>query len=254
MPFVDVKGLKVHYESKGKGHTLLFIHGAGSSHLNWKPQIEYLGKDFNAIAIDLPGHGRSEAPDPPSVSIEWYTGFIKGFLDALDKKSATFIGYSMGGAISIQFCLNYPDCIESLILTSTGAKLGVSPALLSVLKSNFKKAMEMGFLGPKAKKVDKNLLEELKEEVNRLDPKIGVLDFEACNSFDARKRIDEINKPTLVMGASKDAVHPLFWSEYLHEHIKGSKFEVIEGDTMYMLETPDEVNQILCEFLKGVLR
>ncbi len=130
----------------------------------------------------------------------------------------------------------------------------MNPALFSVLRSNFKKAMEMGFLGSKAKKVDKNLLEELKEEVDRLDPKIGVLDFEACNSFDARKRIGGINKPTLVMGASKDTMHPLFWSEYLHEHIKGSKLEIIDGDTMYMLETPERVNPILADFLKGVLR
>lgn len=250
MPFAHVEGLKIHYAEKGKGSTLLLIHGAASSHLTWRPQFEYLGDIFHSIAIDLPGHGRSEAPDPSEISIVWYTEFVNRFLKAMGIEKTTLIGHSMGGAISIQFCLDYPDSISSLVLTSTGAKLGVSPALFSVLRSDFIKAMEMGFMTPKAMKMDQKLIQELRDDVKRLDPKIGVADFEACDNFDQRERIGGINKPTLVMGATKDPVHPKFWSEYLHEKIKGSKLKILEGDTMYMLEKPEEVNPIISEFLK----
>lgn len=253
MPFVDVGGLKVYFGEKGQGPPLLLIHGAGSSHVTWKPQFEHLSEKYHSIAIDLPGHGRSEAPDPSLISIEWYSKFVKRFLEVLDIDRITPIGHSMGGAISMQFCLSHPDNVECLVLTSTGAKLGVNPALFSFLRSNFKKAMEMGFVSPRAMKMDQKFIEELREEVEKLDPEIGVSDFEACDNFDIRKRIGEIKKPTLITGASKDAIHPKFWSEYLHEHIEGSKLKIFEGDVLYMLENPEKVNPVLSEFLQGVL-
>lgn len=253
MPFIDVEELKVYYESKGEGHALLLIHGAGSSCLNWKPQIEDLSEEFHAIAIDLPGHGRSQATDPSLITIDWYTKFVKKFLESMGIERVTPIGHSMGGAISMQFLLDYPESVECLVLTSTGAKLGVSPALFSVLRSDFKKAMVMGFMSPTALKMDKKLIEELRDDVERLDPKIGLSDFEACNKFDLRDRIGDINKPTLITAASKDSVHPKFWSEYLHEHIKDSKLKIFEGDVLYMLEKPEEVNPVISEFLKGIL-
>jgi len=251
MPKIDVNSLEIHYVSKGEGSTIVLIHGAGNSHMNFKPQFEYLGGDHHVIAIDLPGHGSSEVPEDPSlISVEWYSSILKGFLEAMGIGRTSLIGHSMGGAISMQYCLEYPKDVKCLILVSTGAKLGVSPVLFSVLRSDFKKAIENEYLTRSAKRVDQVLLKEVQAASFMCDPDVGIADFEACNNFDIRGRMKDIMSPTLVIGADNDQVHPLYWSEYLHEKIEGSELKIFDGDFLYTLEKPSEVNDTISKFLR----
>lgn len=98
MPEIDLDGLKIHYESKGSGSSLILIHGAGNSHMNFKPQFDLLGDKYHVVAIDLPGHGRSGIPkDTKKISIEWYSRILKRFLEVMGINKATLIGHSMGG-------------------------------------------------------------------------------------------------------------------------------------------------------------
>ncbi|MDY6930313.1 MAG: alpha/beta hydrolase [Halobacteriota archaeon] len=250
MPEIDLDGLKIHYESKGSGSSLILIHGAGNSHMNFKPQFDLLGDKYHVVAIDLPGHGRSGIPkDTKKISIEWYSRILKRFLEVMGINKATLIGHSMGGAISMQYALEYPQNVECLVLVSTGAKLGVSPVLFSILRSDFKRAIENEYETRSAKRIDPKLLKEVKEASLLCDPDVGVADFEACNRFDIRDKITDIESPTLIIGADDDKVHPLFWSEFLHGNIKDSELKIFSGDFLYTLEKPSEVNDTISNFL-----
>jgi len=73
MPFFEHDGTKIHYvdvdkrEDKTTGIPLVFVHGAGSSHLIWALQLREFSKEHRAIALDLSGHGKSEdMPGAPS--------------------------------------------------------------------------------------------------------------------------------------------------------------------------------------------
>src|SRR5262245_55638261 len=60
------KGVKIHYLVAGKGAPVVLIHGLHSSaEINWKltKVIDDLAKDHQVVALDLPGHGRSDKPD-----------------------------------------------------------------------------------------------------------------------------------------------------------------------------------------------
>lgn len=255
MPFVNVGGLKTFYESKGKGHPMLFIHGSARNHSVWEHQLNTFGEKYHAIAIDLMGHGKSEISIPPSqISITRYSNFVNNFLETLNIEKIVLIGQSLGGAVCIQFCLDFSEKVECLGLINTGAKLLVNPQLLSMLKEDFgalRRGLEILF-GQKGEETDQiRLLRAMTKEMLKTDPAVGLADFEACNKFDSREKLSRICKPTLIVGGSEDVLTPPWYHHYLHEKIENSTLRIIEGVGHYsMVEKPEEFNVILSEFLE----
>jgi 2-succinyl-6-hydroxy-2,4-cyclohexadiene-1-carboxylate synthase len=108
----------------GKGTPLLLLHGFTGSVENWSEHIQSLAREFRVIAVDLPGHGLTEAPD----QVEYYrmdrvaADLIK-ILDKLAISQAHLIGYSMGGRLALYTAIHYPDRTGSLILESASPGL-----------------------------------------------------------------------------------------------------------------------------------
>jgi pimeloyl-ACP methyl ester carboxylesterase len=202
------------------------------------------------------GHGKSEISIPPSqISIKRYADFVNGFLETLNIEKATLIGQSLGGAVCIQFCLDFPEKVVCLGLINTGAKLGVNPQLLSMLRKDFSKALRMGLeniLGQKPEEATQIRRDNaVTKDMLETDPAVGLADFEACNKFDSRKKLSQIRKPTLIIGGSKDLMTPPWFHHYLHEEIENSTLRIIEGvGHLSMIEKPEEFNAILSEFLE----
>lgn len=256
MPFVNVDGTKIFYRVEGEGrHPILFIHGAACNSSLWKFQLNYFGQKWKVIAIDLMGHGNSAISISPSkISIKQYADFIDKFLEALSIKDATLIGHSMGGAISIQFCLEHPEKVLSLGLINTGAKLGANPQLLDMLRKDFRKTLIIGLestLGKSGSRDNAEVRQVIINEMLKVDPSIGLADFEACDVFDSRESISQIHKPTLIVGGSEDLLTPPWFQQYLHEKIENSILKIINGAGHFpMVEKPQEFNAILAAFLE----
>ena len=77
--------------------TLIFIHGAGGSCAFWKAQVSGLAERANTLAIDLPGHGRSEGEGKDKV--EDYAQALVKFIIKIDTPNPIPCGLSIGGAI-----------------------------------------------------------------------------------------------------------------------------------------------------------
>jgi pimeloyl-ACP methyl ester carboxylesterase len=179
---------------------------------------------------------------------------VDEFLKALGLEEVTLIGHSMGGAICIQFCLDFPEKVKCLGLVNTGAKLGVNPQLLSILRTDFRKAVEVGFESILGRKIGERI-SWIVEEMLKIDPAIGLADFEACNKFDSREKIPRIEKPTLIIGGSEDVLTPPWFHQYLHDKIRNSTLEMIEGvGHLTMVENSERFNTILSEFLRKYIR
>lgn len=80
--------------------------------------MEILQENFRVIALDLPGHGLSGKPDI-AYTINNLTGFLKSFLSAMKLEKIFLAGHSLGGAISLNFTLQYPHLVERLILLNS---------------------------------------------------------------------------------------------------------------------------------------
>jgi len=255
MASVVLDGLRTFYESRGKGRPILFIHGSAGNHSMWRHQLDYFGERYHVIAIDLMGHGKSEIAIPSShISIKLYVEFINSFLGALDIEKTTLVGQSLGGAVCINFCLLFPEKVQCLGLINTGAKLGVNPKLLSMMRKNFREVLRMDFenmLGQKHEDAEMRDTSWVMSEMLTTDPVIGLADFEACNKFDAREQLSQVSKPTLIIGGSEDILTPPWFQQYLHEKIEFSVLKIIEGAGHFsMIEKPKEFNATFFEFLK----
>src|SRR5581483_8725017 len=136
MPFVEIGNQKLFYAARGvKGAPLVFIHGAGDSHLLWNGQLAALSDVARTLALDLPGHGRSRGAG--CESIEAYASAVREFLDAANIPRAVIAGTSMGGAIAQTLALDVPARVAGLVLVGTGAKLRVAPEYLEGLRGDF---------------------------------------------------------------------------------------------------------------------
>ena len=255
MAYVVLNGLRTFYESRGEDRPILFIHGSAGNHSMWRHQLDFFGERYRMIAIDLMGHGKSEiAISASSITIKLYVEFVNSFLEALDIEKITLIGQSLGGAVCISFCLLFPEKVQCLGLVNTGAKLGVDPTLLSLMRKDFREVLRMGFentLGQKRKAAEMRDTSWVMSEMLKTDPVIGLADFEACNKFDAREQLSQIAKPTKIIGGSEDILTPPWYQQYLHEKMEFSVLKIIEcAGHFSMIEKPKEFNATLFEFLK----
>jgi len=107
-------GLKLHVREWGKpdAPALFFIHGWSQHHLCWQAQIESsLAETYRLVAMDLRGHGQSEAP----LEAEHYTrgelwaDDVRNVLTALDLRGAILVGWSYGGFIIGDYLRRYGD-------------------------------------------------------------------------------------------------------------------------------------------------
>jgi pimeloyl-ACP methyl ester carboxylesterase len=103
----------------GSGPTVVLIHGMAGSLETWDPVFDDLARTCDVIAVDLPGHGASSRMRG-DYSLGSLASSVRDILDALDVKTATIVGHSLGGGIAMQFMYQFPDRCERLVLVSAG--------------------------------------------------------------------------------------------------------------------------------------
>lgn len=115
--FVTVRGLKLYYEETGKGMPLLLMSGFGRTASDWRPFTPELSKYFRVIALDIPGHGRSDYMDTTDVYLHKKAAeYIIGLLDSLHIDSVNVLGASSGGFITLYIATLRPQLTKRIIV------------------------------------------------------------------------------------------------------------------------------------------
>jgi pimeloyl-ACP methyl ester carboxylesterase len=121
--FFDSNGVKIHYTVEGQGEPVLLIHGfTANIQTQWALPgiIKALSSDYQVIAIDNRGHGKSDKPhDPKKYGQEMVEDAVR-LLDHLKIKKAHVVGYSMGAMITSKLLTTHPDRILSATLGGSG--------------------------------------------------------------------------------------------------------------------------------------
>lgn len=119
----DSDGVKIHYVDQGSGEPVVLIHGFTASHqMNWElPGITAaLAKQYRVIGIDNRGHGKSDKPHgADQYGVNMVQDVIR-LLDHLEIDQAHVVGYSMGGFITGNLIVNYPERVASAVIGAAG--------------------------------------------------------------------------------------------------------------------------------------
>ena len=112
-------GVRLHALRAGAGPPLLLLHGFTGAASTWAPFLPVLAAGHDVVAVDLLGHGRSDAPaDPARYAADRCADDLATLLDALDIERAAVLGYSMGGRMALQLAVAHPDRLRALVLES----------------------------------------------------------------------------------------------------------------------------------------
>src|SRR5919198_4500688 len=118
MQKINVKGIQLAYDRRGKGTPLVLLHGYPLDHHLWDEVAPLLEDTFDVILPDLRGFGESTIGDS-SPTIEDYASDIAGMLDYLGIQKTAIVGHSMGGYVALAFARLYPERVNALGLISS---------------------------------------------------------------------------------------------------------------------------------------
>jgi pimeloyl-ACP methyl ester carboxylesterase len=121
--FFDSNGVKIRYQTSGEGEPVVLIHGfTANIQGQWGlPGIlAKLTKDYQVVAFDNRGHGKSDKPhDPKQYGPEMINDVLR-LMDHLNIAKAHVVGYSMGGFITNYLIAHHPDRVLSATLGGAG--------------------------------------------------------------------------------------------------------------------------------------
>jgi pimeloyl-ACP methyl ester carboxylesterase len=270
--WVPVQGRPVNVIELGSGPPIVFVHGLSGSWPNWLEQLAVFAADHRVIAMDLPGFGHSPMP-AGEISISGYARTLDRLLGELDVDAAALVGNSMGGFISAELAIAYPQRVERLVLVSAaGLSTYQNPATLrampAVRRLNRVMAATAAWAATHSDAVVRRprlreaTLSLVVRHPGQLDPalaaeqlrgagKPGFLEaLEAILDYEVRERLSEIACPTLIVWGENDRLVDVGDADVFAELIPDSR-KVVFADTghMAMLERPERFNQLLREFL-----
>ena len=223
---------------------LVFLHGAGCSSLSFYYQLRHFR---NSKALDLPGH-----PDGVAcTNIDGYLEWVRGFITARRYKDVVLCGHSMGGAITLQYALRYPEELKGIILLGTGARLRVDPKYLQ-RAANPGEGKQKWLSGHMAhyNAVEPDIYQVVQQRAEAVGPEVELNDLLACDSFDVMEQLPKIKLPAYVICGSEDVMTPVKYSDYLVNNLANAKETVIPGGSHFVqMENYGAVNQGIDEFL-----
>jgi N-formylmaleamate deformylase len=111
-----VRGIKLHYyRIRGGRVPLVFVHGITDDGLCWIPVIRALPEKYDAVLVDLRGHGKSDDPDA-GYTLENLALDLEAMIRVLQLKAPILLGHSLGAIVSLLVAGMTPEIPRGIIL------------------------------------------------------------------------------------------------------------------------------------------
>lgn len=230
--------------------TVLFLHGTGQDHSIWVLPTRYFARhDRNVLAVDLPGHGRSDGV--PLKTIEEMADWAIEVLDAAGLSTAAIVGHSLGSLVAIAAAARHPDRVRAIALVGTTVPMPVSAFLLENAKENRHEAIEMltfwGFsksaqLGGNATPGNWMLGGGLRL-MEKAGPGVIHSDLNACNEYiEGMEHASNVKCPALLILGERDMLTPVRSAMKVADALPNAEKVILSGSGHALLaEQPDPV-------------
>lgn len=266
--FKSFDGTKIHYNKTPgtKNKCLIFLHGLGGDLTAWQKERAYFTDiGIPSIAIDLRGHGLSDRSDKKDFyKLENFSKDIAVLMEKGELTNAVVIGHCFGGMVSIYFQSQYPNRSKGLVLIDTSYKppfvsnrpttqalfkqliaivLKVSPNFRVKGHRNFNKYIGTGNFN----------LKRLSADILHTSLHSYLLICNQMIDLDAKKLLDKITVPSLIIEGLDDSVFPEEIAVYLNKRIKKSELDFIpKANHILVINNPEDLQKSIGSFLKKI--
>ncbi len=262
--FAELNGTRFYYEITGEGQPVVLIHAGIADGRMWDEQFYALARYYRVIRYDRRGFGKTAMVE----GAYSHHDDLYSLLQFLNIPRATLVGCSQGGKTAVDFTLEHPEMVESLILVASALSGFSFDSPAPIQAEELEAADEAGDLdrinelelqiwvdGPKRSpgEVDPQV-RELVRDMNRIalsTESLGLGEEQPLEPA-AVHRLDEIQVPTLVIVGDFDTPRIQATADYLASHITGAQQVVMFGTAhLPNMEQPDLFNGYVLNFLDG---
>jgi pimeloyl-ACP methyl ester carboxylesterase len=263
---ISANGISMNYEINGDGDWLVLIHGAGDNLRIWYNQVPAFAKKFKVLTYDTRGHGLTDITEEDYTTGIWVDD-LRALLSALGVKSASVLGYSLGGMIAATFACKHPRMVDAIVLTGVaGAAVGLGDRRTWQERRNTQLAIleKEGMAGVIKERVDPVASTTFSPGFAGKHPD-AVKKYEhsltATTAQGYRKVLDsmgrrgspvdfsKISSPALIIVGEYDVWSGPEAGKALQQRIPGSQLVVLPTGHACQVEQPDAFNESVLAFL-----
>jgi pimeloyl-ACP methyl ester carboxylesterase len=266
MATMRVGDIDLEYYIEGSGPPLLMVMGMGGQASSWSREfLQLMQKNFITLWFSNRGTGRS-GQSQEVTTIRGMADGAAGLLKALGIERSHVFGISMGGMISQELVLNYPQMVQGLVLGCTmcgnAHSLPVPPetvarasAINSLPQEERIKAFWSITVSPEFERDRGDFLDNVvKDEMESPTSQETMLrQIGAAMSFDTYERLPQVKAPTLIIQGTSDVLVVPGNADILRDRIPGAQVHIIEGaGHCFFWEKPEETVGVIANFLSKV--
>jgi pimeloyl-ACP methyl ester carboxylesterase len=241
---------RLYVDDGGRGGLpVVFVHSFAGSGGHWSAQLAHLRPGRRAVALDLRGHGRSQAPAAGGYTVEGLAGDIAAVVDKLGLKRLALVGHSMGGVAATAYAGAHPDRMAGLVLVGTPGKSPPEQAgrVLASMEADYDKVTE-GYWTRLLGGAQPGVAGRVRSDMKRLPREPSLEIMRAIFAYDPLPALRAYPGPKLIV----DTPHGEGPGS-LHNRAPEIPRQVITGTSHWPhMDKPEEFNRILDEFLEKV--
>lgn len=240
------------------GIPVVLLHSAGLELSYWDRQITALNDDYDVVAFDLPGHGRTPGR-PEQWELGQVTAMVTETIAALGTNRVHLAGLSLGGMLAQVLAASSPEFVASVTLIDTAAEF--PDAGRSAMRARAQLAREEGmgavlpqlfshwFTAETAQRRP-DLLDRATKTLLADDPLVHAAMWEMIAGFDAVPSLARISCPAMVLVGERDSSSPVSSAQTLRDNIADCRLHILPNTAhLSPLEKPDVVSGYLAAFL-----
>lgn len=251
MPTFTINSENIFYEDIGTGTPIIMIHPPGMGRMVFEEQKSLSGQ-FRIIIPDLVGQGDSTYHGGSAISIKRFSEDLIKLLDHLNLDEVVIFGYSSGGTIAQQICIDYPTRVNALIMSGgfpvvdnffliNEHKLGIYTA------KNNKRFLSKVLALSHTK--NKEFRQKLKEHMYKSNGEVWSKYYLESLNYNCKDSISGLKIPTLLIyGSLADPINT--YSKFYEQNLPNVKIEFIKFSSHRLpTKRSKQVNKLIIDFL-----
>lgn len=242
----------IHVNDGGEsGIPVVFVHSFLGDTYQWSGQVDHLRSYRRAVAFDLRGHGKSDAPVNNDYSVESFVKDIEAVVDHLKLDRFVLVGHSMGGSAAIAYAGKNPERVAGLLLVGTPGKTSpeTSKPIIASLESDKYDTVMKNYMKQLTQDARPATFDQVMSRMEKMPKQASVAIIKSVFKYDPLPDLRKYPGPTMIVSAIREEELP----NTLSKSFPAIPNKIIDGTSHWVqMDKPVEFNAVLDGFLRMV--